>query len=107
VHAPPTELEPATTASNKPWFLYLIECNDGSIYTGITTDVALRYAAHESGKGARYTRTHPPARLLACVEYPDRSTALKAEYRTKQLKASDKRLFAAKQGDFQKSPDEG
>ncbi len=78
-----------------PWFLYLIECRDGSIYTGITTDVAARYATHVSGKGARYTRMHPPARLLASVEYPDHSSVLKAEYRVKQMKAQAKRQFAA------------
>lgn len=75
------------------WFLYLIECTDGSIYTGITVDVAARYAAHAAGKGARYTRSHPPLRLLATVEYPDRSAASKAEYRMKQLTAGDKRAF--------------
>ena len=77
------------------WFLYLIECLDGSIYTGIAIDVAARFAAHASGKGARYTRTHPPARVLVSVEYPDRSSALKAEYRIKQLKPAAKREFVA------------
>ena len=100
---PSSEIEPATTGSNKPWFLYLIECLDGSIYTGISTDVSARYAAHASGKGARYTRTHPPSRLLACIEYPDRSSALKSEYRIKQLKPSEKRLFAAEQCSFQET----
>ncbi|HUW36756.1 MAG TPA: GIY-YIG nuclease family protein [Rhodocyclaceae bacterium] len=76
------------------WFLYLIECKDGSIYTGITTDVAARYAAHAAGKGARYTRSHPPLRLLASVEYPDRSAAAGAEYRTKLLSPTAKREFA-------------
>jgi putative endonuclease len=77
------------------WFLYLIECIDGSIYTGITVDVAARYAAHACGKGARYTRAHPPARLLASCEYPDRSSALKAECRIKKLKPEAKRRLAA------------
>lgn len=76
------------------WHLYLIECRDGSIYTGITVDVAARYAAHASGKGARYTRSHPPKRLLASVEYPDRSSALKAEYEVKLLSADAKRTYA-------------
>ncbi|HEY6774238.1 MAG TPA: GIY-YIG nuclease family protein [Oxalicibacterium sp.] len=75
------------------WFLYLIECCDGSIYTGIAVDVAARFAAHASGKGARYTRSHPPRRLLVIVAYPDRSSALKAEYAMKQLSAADKRRF--------------
>lgn len=78
----------------KPWFLYLIECSDGSIYTGITVDVAARYAAHVDGTGARYTRAHPPARLLAYQPHADRSAATKAEYRIKQLSAAAKRRFA-------------
>ena len=87
--------EEAAALPQTPWFLYLIECNDGSIYTGIAVDVAARYAAHFAGKGARYTRMHPPARLLASVEYADRSSALKAEYRIKQLTAAAKRRYAA------------
>jgi len=77
------------------WYLYLIECEGGSIYTGITVDVAARYAAHASGKGARYTRSYPPRRLLAAVEYPDRSAAAKAEYVMKCLTPREKRDFAA------------
>lgn len=73
------------------WFVYLIECVDGSVYTGIAVDVAKRYALHAAGKGARYTRSRPPARLLASFEYPDRSGALKAEYRIKQLSPECKR----------------
>lgn len=79
----------------KTWYLYLIECADGSIYTGITTDVAARYVAHEQGLGARYTRSHPPRKLLGIECHPDRSSASKAEYRIKQLSASEKRLYAA------------
>lgn len=73
------------------WFVYLIECRDGSIYTGIAIDVEARYAAHKSGKGARYTRSHPPRRLLAAIEYPDRSAASKAEYQIKHLSPGEKR----------------
>lgn len=88
--------EPAEApAAGRPWFLYLIECADGSIYTGITTDVAARYAAHAEGKGARYTRAHPPARLLGWEAHPDRSAASKAEYRIKRLTAAAKRAYAA------------
>lgn len=75
------------------WFLYLLECRDGSIYTGIAVDVAARYAAHEKGRGARYTRSHPPRRLLAVIEYADRSAASKAEYAMKRLSAAEKRGF--------------
>lgn len=78
---------------NKSWFLYLIECQDGSIYTGITVDIAKRYMAHETGKGAKYMRSHPPKRLLKVFEYADRSAASKAEYLIKQLSASEKRAL--------------
>lgn len=67
------------------WHVYLIECRDGSLYTGVAVDVARRYAQHTAGKGARYTRSHPPLRLLVSFEYPDRSAALRAEYAIKQL----------------------
>lgn len=77
----------------RTWFVYLLECADGSIYTGITVDVAARYAAHASGKGARYTRSHPPARLLASIAYADKSAALKAEYRIRRLSAREKRAL--------------
>ena len=75
----------------KTWYLYLLECTDGSIYTGITVDVAARYAAHIAGRGARYTRSHPPLRVLASFEYPDRGSASKAKYAMKQLTAVEKR----------------
>lgn len=76
-----------------PWFVYLLECRDGSIYTGIATDVERRYAMHVAGKGARYTRSHPPERLLARFEFPDRSSASRAEYAIKQLTPTQKRAM--------------
>ena len=80
----------------KAWYLYLLECTDGSLYTGITVDVAARFAAHAAGRGARYTRSHLPVRVLATFEYADRASASKAEYAMKQLTAIEKRA-AAKQ----------
>ena len=80
----------------KPWFLYLIECEDLSIYTGIAVDVAARFAAHQNGTGARYTRAHPPKKLLAVIQYTSRSAASQAEYLIKQLNAREKRAFAVK-----------
>jgi putative endonuclease len=78
----------------RPWFVYLLECRDGNIYTGIAIDVAARYQAHVRGKGARYTRSHPPKRLLAAIAYPNRSSALSAEYAVKQISAAEKRIYA-------------
>lgn len=77
------------------WFVYLIECRDGAIYTGIAIDVDARYAAHVAGKGARYTRANPPERLLARIAYPDRAAASRAEYAIKKLKPAKKRALAA------------
>lgn len=72
------------------WYLYLIECDDGSLYTGITTDVERRYAEHVAGKGARYTRMKKPVRLVGFRECGTRSDALKAELAMKKLPAAHK-----------------
>ena len=77
------------------WYVYLIECRDGSVYTGIATDVDRRYAEHVAGKGARYTRSHPPLRLLARFPHPDRASASRAEYAIKQLTPARKRALCA------------
>jgi putative endonuclease len=79
-----------------PWFLYMIECFDGSIYTGIAIDVACRFQAHACGKGAKYTRSHKPRELLLAVRYPNRSVASKAEYEFKRLSAKQKRTWITK-----------
>ena len=78
------------------WYVYLIECRGGSIYTGIAIDVAARYAAHAAGKGARYTRSRPPERLLAVFSAADRSAALREELRIKRLSAQEKRALAGR-----------
>ena len=77
------------------WYLYLIECADNSIYTGIAVDVEARYRQHLNGTGARYTRSHAPRQLLATFEMADRSAASKAEHAVKKLPAASKRALAA------------
>ena len=77
------------------WYVYLLECRGGSLYTGITTDVERRYAQHVAGKGARYTRSFPPLRILARFEHPDRAAASRAEHAIKQLTPSQKRALCA------------
>lgn len=69
----------------RPWHLYLIECRDGSYYAGITNDLEARYQAHVDGKGARYTRSHPPVRLIGSRSFADRGAASRAEWEIKQL----------------------
>ena len=88
----------------KAWYLYLLECTDGSIYTGITVDVEARYVEHAAGRGARYTRSHPPVRLLATFEYLDRASASKAEYVMKQFSAAETRAIAKKAPKLAKHP---
>ena len=67
------------------WFLYLLECNNGAYYAGITNNLESRFAAHVIGKGARYTRANPPIKIVASKSYQDRSTASVAEAQLKSL----------------------
>ena len=67
------------------WKLYILRCKDGSLYCGITTDVAARLEVHRSGKGAKYTRGRGPLELVYTEECGDHSTALKREHAVKRL----------------------
>ena len=79
--------------SNLAWLVYLLECADGSLYAGITNRLEHRLNAHNTGAGARYTRSRLPVTLLATQEYPDRSEASKAELKLKRLPRAKKRAF--------------
>ena len=72
------------------WFVYILRCSDGTLYTGITTDVEKRFAAHSSGKGAKYTRGRGPLELVYCDECGDHSAALKREVQIKKLSREEK-----------------
>jgi len=85
-------------SASRPWFLYLLECRDGSFYAGISTDVAARFCAHQAGKGARYTRSRPPLRILAVREYADRAQASRAEWELKRQPKARKLLWMAAGG---------
>ncbi len=76
-----------------PWFLYLLECEGGSIYTGITTDVQRRFAEHLAGIGAKYTRSRKPLHLLGTMAFEGRSEASRAEAAMKRLSATEKRAI--------------
>ena len=67
------------------WFLYLVECSDGSFYAVITNRLPERISAPNNGTGARYTRGRGPVKLLASKKYIDRSNASKAEALIKRL----------------------
>ncbi|PKO24860.1 MAG: hypothetical protein CVU35_07135 [Betaproteobacteria bacterium HGW-Betaproteobacteria-8] len=75
------------------WHLYLLECEGGSYYAGITTDLEARFRAHQSGTGAKYTRANKPLRILASQTYPDRSSASVAEAQLKKTRRKKKLDF--------------
>ena len=86
---------PAAAAAGKHHFMYVLECGDASLYTGYTTDVAARLAAHRAGKGAKYTRNRGPLNLLAQAEFATKHEAMSAEARFKRLSRDQKdRLLA-------------
>jgi len=72
------------------WYVYIVECNDASLYTGITNDINKRIKKHNSGKGAKYTKTRLPVKLKIKFEANDRSEASKLEYKIKQLSRQEK-----------------
>lgn len=67
------------------WYVYMLRCGDGTLYTGMTDDVERRLAAHRSGKGAKYTRGRGPLALVYTEEQPDKSSALRREFQIKKL----------------------
>jgi putative endonuclease len=80
-----------------PWFVYIVRCKDGSLYTGISTDVARRVDAHNRGQGARYTRSRLPVTLVHQERRRDQSAALRREAAIKRLERREKlRLLSAK-----------
>jgi len=77
------------------WFVYLVRCADESLYTGISTDVVARVAAHNAGRGARYTRARLPVELVHVERKRSRSTALRREAEIKALPRTAKLLLAS------------
>ena len=67
------------------YFVYILECKDGSLYTGMTTDVARRFKEHTSGAGGHFTSWKKVTKILYTEEQPDRSSALKREAQIKRL----------------------
>src|SRR2546423_14043526 len=86
----------ARARAAKRWYVYLILCRRGAIYTGIARNVAVRYAQHVAGTGARYTRANPPARLLVRFACLNQSPASRMEAAIKKLAAINKRELVGK-----------
>jgi len=85
-----------------PHYVYVILCDDGSFYTGITKDLDSRMRLHKNGKGARYTRIHKPKRLVYVEEHNSRSEAMKRERRLKKLRHRQKLKLITRKSNKQK-----
>jgi len=83
------------SSSEKTWYVYLLECADGTLYTGITLDPERRVRQHNAGRGARYTRTRLPVRLLGSLLVHDQREAMLMERRIKRCGPQRKRAIFA------------
>lgn len=79
--------------ATKLWFVYVVQCRDSSYYTGVSTDVQHRVDTHNTGKGAKYTRSRRPVRLMWHKQFPSQSDALKFEASFKRLTRIQKTGF--------------
>ena len=82
-------------SKQKKWCLYILECRDNTLYTGITNDLSHRLAMHAAGKGAKYTRGRGPFKLRYCVDCDDHSAALKLELEIKSMSKAEKHYLCA------------
>lgn len=74
-------------------YTYIVKCSDGSLYTGWTTDIEKRLEAHNSGKGAKYTKSRRPVTLVYYEEFSTKEEAMKREYAIKQMKREEKKTL--------------
>ena len=74
-------------------YTYIVRCSDGSLYTGWTTDLEKRIEAHNSGKGAKYTKSRRPVTLVYYEEFATKEEAMKREYAIKQMKREEKKAL--------------
>lgn len=77
------------------WWVYLLECNNGRIYTGVSPDVTKRIEKHVFGKGALFTKINKPQQLLTAKPFPSKHEALKVEKQIKKMPAQGKRILAS------------
>jgi putative endonuclease len=78
--------------------VYVLECADGTLYTGYTTDVERRVAEHDAGEGAKYTRGRTPVELVYSESFDSRSAAMSREYEIKQLSRVEKERLVGLDG---------
>lgn len=73
-----------------PYFVYILQCSDGTLYTGIAKDLNGRVQTHQASEGAKYTRARLPVKLIYSEQFESKSNALKREYEIKQMKRDEK-----------------
>src|SRR5690349_24414224 len=78
----------------RAWFVYMLECKGGRLYTGVSPDVVARFATHRRGRGGAFTRSFPPRRIVAAMRCADRGAALSTEHALKQLGRPHKLAWA-------------
>jgi putative endonuclease len=82
--------------SKRKWSVYILECGDGTLYTGVTNNVEARIESHRAGKGAKYTRGRQPLRLACILPCRNKGAALKKEYAIKRLSREEKFVLIRK-----------
>ena len=79
----------------RTWWVYLLECNNGRIYTGVSPDVEQRVEKHRFGKGALFTKINQPEKLIASKAFVSKGEAIKVEKQIKKMPAAGKRILAS------------
>ena len=74
-----------TVSVEETWYVYIVQCADGSLYTGVAKDVEMRVSQHNAGKGAKYTRARLPVRLIHREPAADQGSAMRREYEIKGM----------------------
>ncbi len=90
--------------AQQAWYMYVLECSDKTLYTGITPDLAQRVMKHNNGRGAAYTKTRRPVNLLAAWQFSNRQAAMKAEITFKHLQRQKKLDYITTKQDFHNAP---
>ena len=78
-----------------PYYVYILQCNDGSYYTGHAKNAEKRFEIHKKGRGARYTRMHEPEKLMYVEQFESRGEAMKREQKIKKLSHNKKHQLIA------------
>ena len=82
------------------YYTYIVECNDGTLYTGYTNDIDKRIKAHNEGKGAKYTKSRRPVRLVYQESFETKEEAMSREWHIKRMDRADKIKLIEETGEF-------